>query len=581
MNENWEEHWKDYYKTLQLDPSAEPEVIKGAFDRLARKYHPDVNKAPSAHERMKALNEAFETLGNPEKRILYDITWHERQKKSVPSVRTTVQPRPEAEKEPPSGPATEQRPAIKPRAGRRFGFSFWVKVLVIAGLAIAAFFIAKNSLNMNSVPNIPPGSTSTTPGVTENYTQLWNYKLDKNDSWVSMSADGSHVNVATYSGIIYFLDNQGQQIQSYDINQDFSFAKSISVQPIWNIPPTFPYQIVYVHAFDYTDTSEMQPVLNFIYVFTYEGKLFWRYDMGNTWGVGFAPDVCFSNDGMSIAIGARIGNPQDATLRSRIHLLTYRGDRLWGDELTTIAYATRMSSDGSYIVAGGTDNKVYLFSNTGDLLWSRELSSEVDRVSIASDGSYVIAGTSKDGMIYAFSRKGDNIWSYSTNTSIGGIQISPDDANIIIKSGETTGGDVKTLYTFNNKGEPLWSYESIYGIGDTIISPDNTCIAIEDGNILALLDYKGKTLWSYTLDENEHIRKMVFSRDSNFIAVGSGISDTNKNGKVYFFDREGRLLWSSTTDSWVQSLALSADSVYVAAGCISGEAYFYVSLSAM
>jgi curved DNA-binding protein CbpA len=71
MKENWEIHWKDYYKTLQTDPLAEPEVVKAAYDRLARKYHPDRNKEVTSVKRMTDLNEAFEILSNPEKRKRY------------------------------------------------------------------------------------------------------------------------------------------------------------------------------------------------------------------------------------------------------------------------------------------------------------------------------------------------------------------------------------------------------------------------------------------------------------------------------------------------------------------------------
>jgi len=45
-------------------------IIKGAFERLARKYHPDLNKEPSALEQMKQLNGAYEILNNPSKKLL-------------------------------------------------------------------------------------------------------------------------------------------------------------------------------------------------------------------------------------------------------------------------------------------------------------------------------------------------------------------------------------------------------------------------------------------------------------------------------------------------------------------------------
>src|SRR5512135_2185429 len=64
----------DYYKILQVDPSAEDEVIKAAYKRLALKYHPDTNKSPDASQRMKEINEAYQVLSNPTKRASYDIT---------------------------------------------------------------------------------------------------------------------------------------------------------------------------------------------------------------------------------------------------------------------------------------------------------------------------------------------------------------------------------------------------------------------------------------------------------------------------------------------------------------------------
>ncbi len=60
------------YDILQVAPHAEPEVIESAYKRLARKYHPDANPAPEAHERMKAINHAYQVLGDPLERVRYD-----------------------------------------------------------------------------------------------------------------------------------------------------------------------------------------------------------------------------------------------------------------------------------------------------------------------------------------------------------------------------------------------------------------------------------------------------------------------------------------------------------------------------
>jgi curved DNA-binding protein CbpA len=62
----------DPYKTLQVDPEAEDEVIAAAYRRLARKYHPDVAPGPEAATRMAAINAAWETIGEPVKRAAFD-----------------------------------------------------------------------------------------------------------------------------------------------------------------------------------------------------------------------------------------------------------------------------------------------------------------------------------------------------------------------------------------------------------------------------------------------------------------------------------------------------------------------------
>ena len=62
------------YQVLQVDPSADPEVIEAAFKRLALKYHPDRSTAPDAAERMRELIEARETLTDARRRQAYDAS---------------------------------------------------------------------------------------------------------------------------------------------------------------------------------------------------------------------------------------------------------------------------------------------------------------------------------------------------------------------------------------------------------------------------------------------------------------------------------------------------------------------------
>lgn len=63
---------RDYYEVLGISKGASQDEIKKAFRSLARKYHPDINKEPGAEEKFKEINEAYETLGDEQKRARYD-----------------------------------------------------------------------------------------------------------------------------------------------------------------------------------------------------------------------------------------------------------------------------------------------------------------------------------------------------------------------------------------------------------------------------------------------------------------------------------------------------------------------------
>lgn len=62
----------DYYEMLGVSRDADKEEIKRAYRRLARKFHPDVNKEEGAEERFKEINRAYEVLSEPELRARYD-----------------------------------------------------------------------------------------------------------------------------------------------------------------------------------------------------------------------------------------------------------------------------------------------------------------------------------------------------------------------------------------------------------------------------------------------------------------------------------------------------------------------------
>ena len=62
----------DFYQILGVSRDADADTLKRAYRKLARQYHPDVNKEPGAEEKFKEIGKAYEALADPETRARYD-----------------------------------------------------------------------------------------------------------------------------------------------------------------------------------------------------------------------------------------------------------------------------------------------------------------------------------------------------------------------------------------------------------------------------------------------------------------------------------------------------------------------------
>jgi molecular chaperone DnaJ len=71
---SWSMNKKDFYSVLGVDRNASQNDIKKAYFKKAKEYHPDVNKEPGAKEKFNEINEAYETLGDDQKKRMYDTT---------------------------------------------------------------------------------------------------------------------------------------------------------------------------------------------------------------------------------------------------------------------------------------------------------------------------------------------------------------------------------------------------------------------------------------------------------------------------------------------------------------------------
>src|SRR5260221_2111490 len=68
---------RDYYEVLGVSKTASAEELKRAYRNLAKKYHPDINKAADAAEKFKEIQGAYDTLSDEGKRRQYDRYGHE------------------------------------------------------------------------------------------------------------------------------------------------------------------------------------------------------------------------------------------------------------------------------------------------------------------------------------------------------------------------------------------------------------------------------------------------------------------------------------------------------------------------
>jgi curved DNA-binding protein CbpA len=63
---------RTYYQILMVDPAADPDIISVVHRRLAQRFHPDVDPGMEARARMLEINEAYDTLKDPDRRRRYD-----------------------------------------------------------------------------------------------------------------------------------------------------------------------------------------------------------------------------------------------------------------------------------------------------------------------------------------------------------------------------------------------------------------------------------------------------------------------------------------------------------------------------
>jgi len=170
---------KDYYQILTVPPTATQPEIRKAFYKLAKQFHPDKNPDAAHHHKFLEINEAYETLGDKEKRAIYHYRWvnFQRQPKTTatgprPAPQRPAQPftgRPQSRYRPPQ-PPPYFRQHYQNYSGRSFQEYEPVlrrvcqMVLVLSFLLIADKFLAhplpNQTITRVELPSLNAGSES-------------------------------------------------------------------------------------------------------------------------------------------------------------------------------------------------------------------------------------------------------------------------------------------------------------------------------------------------------------------------------------------------------------------------------------
>ena len=134
---------KDYYGVLRLPFGASEPIIRQRFRRLARRFHPDVNRSPDAASDFREIREAYEVLTDPARRAVVD-SWYSSQ--GPPTWRRRPRAAPDTSSPPPPGAGDGGAPVVPPGGRPSAAWTAWGDGAWSVGcLALLGFFGAFGS----------------------------------------------------------------------------------------------------------------------------------------------------------------------------------------------------------------------------------------------------------------------------------------------------------------------------------------------------------------------------------------------------------------------------------------------------
>ena len=239
---------------------------------------------------------------------------------------------------------------------------------------------------------------------------------------------------------------------------------------------------------------------------------------------------------------------------------------LWTRSNVSNPEALAISQDDS-LVAASNNQTLQVFNLQGTRLWGYKTDHTLSSISISSNDQYIAVGgwqtapgfaaAYSNGAVYLFNaRSGKLLWSLNTgsNSPVWTVKLSGNGSFMAVET------ETSLLY-LNSRGTLLWNYTVTGNTGNNTsagnffgmdMSSDGSFIVVSVGYIptaqspnymwaFVALNNAGHVLWSYSEADGEEPGAVALSTDASSVWASSAYSGWN--GSIYFFDRQGELLW--------------------------------------
>lgn len=222
--------------------------------------------------------------------------------------------------------------------------------------------------------------------------------------------------------------------------------------------------------------------------------------------------------------GSRIGVAAD-----KLYLFDGDGNLLWTEKTTYVYLGVALSSNGTYIAAACDNGAIFIFDQNKKALWDYDMGTDSYGIAMSENGRRIALGCDNQGVYYLNSGEGES-WSYGTGKRVKGIALTPDGRFV------AAGSLDRCVYLSTGEGEHLWKYPAAEAILSTALTNEANEVLAASGRTVYVLDHSGAELQKITLDGRAE--SIAVTPDGSFLAAGGGDSDQS----IHLFTRDAALI---------------------------------------